>query len=119
MKKIFVLGALSLVLSVTGCAWRGDSWSTKNDEYNQLVAQAKNEIKLADKTGFLWSNTEQYLKFSEKSKDAADKAMKDGDSATAKKEFNEAMNLAQQALKDAQLAQQQARDNANPVAKFQ
>lgn len=117
MKKTLVLCALSLVLTVTGCAW-WDGWSTKNEEYNQLIAQAQNEIKLADKTGFLWSNTEQYLKDSKEAKAAADKAMKDGDRTTAKKEFDMAMKLAQQAMKQAQLAQQQARDNANPVAKY-
>lgn len=118
MKKTLVLCALSLALTVTGCAW-WDGWSTKNEEYNQLIAQAENEIKLSDKTGFLWSNTEQYLKDSKEAKTAADKAMKDGNSATAKNEFDKAMKLAQQAMKQAQLAQQQARDNANPVAKYQ
>ncbi len=118
MKKILVLGAMSLILTVTGCAW-WDSWSTKNEEYNQLIGQAENEVKLADKTGFLWSNTEQYLKDSKEAKAAADTAMNDGDSTTAKNEFNKAMKLAQQAMKQAQLAQQQARDNTNPVAKYQ
>jgi hypothetical protein len=117
MKKIFVLCALPLVLTMAGCASWGD-WSAKNDEYLQLIAQAENEVKLADKTGFLWSNTEQYLKDSKEAKAAADKAMKDGDGTTAKNEFDRAMKLAQQAMKQAQLAQQQARDNANPVAKY-
>ena len=118
MNKTLVLCALSLVLTVTSCAW-WDGWSTKNEEYNQLIAQAGNEVKLADKTGFLWNNTEQCLKDSKEAKAAADKAMTDGDSTTAKNEFDKAMKLAQQAMKQAQLAQQQARDNANPVAKYQ
>ena len=121
MKKTLMLCSLSLVLTVTGCAWWDnwwEGWSTKNEEYNKLVAQAENEIKLADKTGFLWTKTEGLLKDSKEAKAAADKAQKDGDRATAHKEFDTAMKLAQKALKQAQLAQQQARDNTNPPISY-
>ena len=121
MKKTLMLSSLSLVLTVTGCAWWDnwwEGWSTKNAEYNKLVAQAENEIKLADKTGFLWRDTEKFLKESKEAKAAADKAQKDGDRATAHKEFDTAMKLAQTAMQQAQMAQQQARDNANPVISY-
>lgn len=109
MKQTLMIG--TLVVALAGCAS-----VVNDDEYNKLAAQAENEIKLADKTGFQWLNTEKYMKDSKEAKAAADKALKDGDKATASKEFEKAMKLAKTALKEAQLAQQQARDNANPVA---
>jgi hypothetical protein len=111
MKQTLMIG--TLVIALAGCAS-----VVNDDEYNKLAAQAENEIKLADKTGFLWLNTEKYMKDSKEAKAAADKAMKDGDKTTASKEFEKAMKLAKNALKEAQLAQQQARDNANPVAVY-
>jgi malic enzyme len=109
MKQTLMIG--TLVVALAGCAG-----VVRNDEYTQLVVQAENEIKLADKTGFLWRDTEKFLKESKEAKAAADKAT---DRATKLKEFDKAMKLAQKALKQAQLAQQQARDNVNPVAKYQ
>jgi len=113
MKQTLTLMICTLVVALAGCAS-----VVNDDEYNKLAAQAKNEIKLADKTGFLWLNTEKTMKESKEAKAAADKAMKDGDKTTAKNEFDKAMKLANKAMKEAQLAQQQARDNANPVAVF-
>lgn len=104
-----------LAVAVTGCA----SGIIRNDEYNQLVAQAENEVKLADKTGFLWRDTDKFLKDSKEAKAAAEKAVKEGDRVTAYGEFDKAMKLAQKALKQAQLAQQQAKDNAHPAARFE
>ncbi|MBI3778629.1 MAG: hypothetical protein HY274_06915 [Gammaproteobacteria bacterium] len=103
----------TLVVALGGCAS-----IVRNDEYNTLAAQAENEIKLADKTGFLWRDTEKFLKDSKEAKAAAEKAEKGGDRVAAQAEFNKAMKLAQTALKEAQMAQQQARDNAKPVASF-
>ncbi|MHB8622382.1 MAG: hypothetical protein ACYC9J_05670 [Sulfuricaulis sp.] len=117
MKKTLMLYVLPIVLSMTGCAWR-DNWPTKNEQYNQLISQAEDEIKLADKAGFLWSNTQHYLQDSEEAKAAADKALENGDNSMADSDFDKAMKLAQQALNQAQLAQQQARANANPVIKY-
>jgi hypothetical protein len=111
MKQTLMIG--TLVVALAGCAS-----VVNDDEYTKLATQAENEIKLADKTGFLWLHTEKFMKDSKEAKAAADKAMKDGDRATAKSEFDKAMKLAKNALKEAQLAQQQARDNANPVAVF-
>ena len=111
MKQTLMIG--TLVVALAGCAG-----VVRDDEYTQLVVQAENEIKLAGKTGFLWRDTEKFLKDSKEAKAAADKAEKDGDRATAYKEFDKAMKLAQKAMKQAQMAQQQARDNADPVASF-
>ena len=104
MKQTLMIG--TLVVALAGCAS-----VVRDDEYTQLVVQAENEIKLADKAGFQWRDTEKFLKDSKEAKDAADKALKDGDRATAAKEFDKAM-------KQAQMAQQQARDNANPVVSY-
>ena len=111
MKQTLMIG--TLVVALAGCAS-----VVNDDEYNKLAVQAENEIKLADKAGFLWRDTEKFMKDSKEAKAAADKAEKDGDRATAKTEFDKAMKLAQKAMKQAQMAQQQARDNANPVASF-
>lgn len=108
MKQTLILCAITLALA--GCAGGIDQ-----NEYNQLVAEAENEIKLASQTGFLWNNTEKFLKESKVAMDAATAA---GDSATREKEFNKAMKLAKKALSEAKLAQQQAKDNANPNIRF-
>ncbi len=108
----------TLVIVLTGCA--GGSTSTaSNEAYAALVTQTENEIKLASKTGFLWLNTENILKDAQAAKDNADKARQAGDHAMADSEMSKATKLANKALKEAQLAQQQAKDNANPVASFQ
>lgn len=114
MKKALVLCSLTLALTATGCSWWWDD-SASTEEYNQLVTQAENEIKLANKTGFLWQNTEKFLKESKDAKTAADAA---SDRATKRKEFENAMKLAKKALKEAQLAQEQAKNNANPVITY-
>lgn len=104
MKHTLILCAITLAL--VGCA------STINkEEYNRLAEQAANEIKLANKTGFLWLHTEKFLKESKEAMAASDAA---SDSATRESEYNKAMKLAKKALQEAQLAQQQAKDNANP-----
>lgn len=108
MKHTLILCAITL--AIAGCA------STINkEEYNKLVEQTENEIKLASKSGFLWTNTEKFLKESREAMDAANAA---GDSATRESEYNKAMKLAKKALSEAKLAQQQAKDNANPAVRF-
>jgi hypothetical protein len=99
----------SLCLFAAGCATEGaapasSASATTDEEFTKLVAQAENEIKLANKTGFLWSKTEGHLK-------AAKDAMAKGDKETAVKK-------AKAAIKEAQLAQQQAKDQANAKAAF-
>ncbi|MCR4301562.1 MAG: hypothetical protein NUV51_08120 [Sulfuricaulis sp.] len=109
MKHTFIiLGAISL--AIVGCA---SSFNQK--EYDDLAAQAENEIKLAAKTGFLWANSEKFLK---ESKEAMEAATKAGDRASRVKESDKAMKLAKKALQEAKLAQQQAKDNANPDTKI-
>ncbi|MHB8533909.1 MAG: hypothetical protein ACYDBW_00495 [Sulfuricaulis sp.] len=119
MKKTLVLCSLFILLP--GCAWWDGIWNdspVNNDKYSQLSTQAENEIKLADKAGFLWTDTVNLMKESKDAKSAADKAAKDGDNTRAKSEFDMAMKFAKKALKEAQLAQQQAADNANPVISY-
>ena len=114
MKKALALCSLTLILTATGCAWwKGDS--AKKDAYNQLAEQAENEIKLANKTGFAWTNSDKFL---QESKAAINAALAAGDKATRESEYNKAMKLAKKALQEAKLAQQQAKDNANPDVRF-
>ena len=108
MKQTLILCAITLAL--VGCAGGIDQ-----NEYNQLVAQAENEIKLANQTGFLWNNTEKFLT---ESKEAMAAATAASDKATREKEYDKAMKLAKKALSEAKLAQQQAKDNANPSVRF-
>jgi predicted lipoprotein len=89
----------ALIISVLAVALTACASAAQDEEYNQLVTRAENEIKLAGAAGFLWRDTEQFLKESKEAHAAGDRDL--------------AFRLARQALKQAQLAQQQARDNAN------
>lgn len=108
MKQTLILCAITLAL--VGCAGGIDQ-----NEYNQLVSEAENEIKLANQTGFLWNNTEKFLTESREAMAAANAA---SDKATREKEYDKAMKLAKKALSEAKLAQQQAKDNAKPTIRF-
>jgi len=96
----------AISLAFVGCAT-----TVSKDEYNQVASQAENEIKLAKKSGFIWLNTEKFLK---ESKEHMDKAEAASDRATRVNESNTALKLAKKALAEAKLAQQQAKDNAKP-----
>ena len=97
MKKLVIVSLLAI--GVTGCAsMRADR------EYTDVVAKAESEIKLAQQSGFLWTNTEKFLEDAKAAKEAGD---------TAK-----ATQLAKKALDEAKLAQEQAKANANPQANF-
>ena len=98
MKKALFITTLALALA--GCA--GGQQADK--EYDDLVAKAKAEIKLADQTTFTWRDNDKFLK-------SADEAMKAGDR-------DKAIKLAKKAIKQAQLAQKQAKDNANAKPVF-
>lgn len=119
MKTALTLCALTLIMA--GCSWWNGigTESPQEANYSQLVTQAENEIKIAEKTGFLWNNTEKFLKDSKEAKIEADNARKSGDSTKADAEMAKAVKLVNKAIKEAQLAQQQARDNAAPVARFE
>ncbi len=67
--------------------------------FNALAVQAESEIREAEKAGFLWRDTEQLLA--------------DARKAHSEGQHDEATKLVQKSIKQAQLAQQQARDNAN------
>jgi hypothetical protein len=108
MKHMLLLGAISL--AIVGCAG-----GVNEKEYNELATQAENEIKLAKKSGFLWLHTEKFLK---ESKEAMAAATAAGDRATRGKESDKAMKLAKKALQEAKLAQQQAKNEANPDTKI-
>ncbi|MDX1488193.1 MAG: hypothetical protein R3268_08340 [Acidiferrobacterales bacterium] len=85
---------LALCAVLVGCA-SGAGPST----YDQLYAQAQSEVKTAKRMGFIWRDTELLL-------EQSGKAWEQGDKRRAKQ-------LAQEALEQARLAQQQARDQAN------
>lgn len=97
MKKALLASTLALALA--GCAG-----AALDKEYQQVVAQAEQEIKVADQMGFLWRDTEKFLKEAKEAYAAGDK--------------EKALKLAKKALKQAQLAQEQAKANANPVVRF-
>lgn len=106
----------TLIACVSALALTACAGGINKDEYNKLATEAENEIKLANKTGFLWNNTEKFLT---ESKAAMETALAAGDKATRKSEYDKAMKLAKKALAEAKLAQQQAKDNTNPAVKFQ
>ncbi|HDH00251.1 MAG TPA: SoxXA-binding protein [Nitrospirae bacterium] len=85
MKKVIIFAAL---LTLSACA------GTEGPSYDEVVAQAKKEMKVAKSMDALWRDTGKFLK-------KADKAKENGDDAKA-------MKLAKKALKQAQLAQAQS-----------
>lgn len=78
--------------------------ATPDDEFNRLAAQVESEIRAAEKTGFLWRDSERLLQ----------------DARTAQKEgrHDDARKLANRALKQAKLAQQQAQNGANTAPAY-
>lgn len=97
MKSTWVLLLLAIVL--TACAGSGRSSS-----YDDLYAQAQNEINVAKQMGFLWRDTERLLVDSRRAHEQGDKKL--------------AIELAQEAIEQAVLAQQQARQQSNPVVRY-
>ena len=93
MRKVSILAMLAF-LFLAGCATKGPS------AYDQLYSQASNEVNIAKQMGFLWRDTEKYLRESRLAQEQGDK--------------RKAKELAQRALNEAKMAQQQAREQANP-----
>lgn len=93
---IQILITVVLATLIAACA---NTPSTPEAEFNRLAVQVENEIRQAEKSGFLWRDTERYL-------EQARQARRQG-------REEEALELARKALMQAQLAQQQAKDNAN------
>lgn len=90
----------AMIVTLAGCASAGYS----QQDYNNVVKQAEAEIAVANKLGFTWRDTEKFLKESKKAHAAGD--------------MDKAMKLAKKALRQAQLAQQQAKEQANPRIAF-
>lgn len=88
-----------LITGLTGCVGPAASPSLES-QYQELAMQSENEIKLADATGFLWSNTEKFLEESRQAHTAGD--------------LEKAVKLAKKARDEAVLAQKQAGANADP-----
>ncbi|MFQ5760580.1 MAG: hypothetical protein ACE5HM_06355 [Acidiferrobacterales bacterium] len=82
-----------LVLSIAGC-------SSTGKKFDNLYVQAENEIKLAKQMGFLWRDTQAFLRQSKLAHEAGKKKL--------------AMELVKEALDQAKLAQQQAREQTDP-----
>lgn len=93
MRNLLIVIVVSLI---GACA---TAPTTPGEEFSQLASRVEKEIREAEKTGFLWRDTEKLLH-------DAHQAQRDG-------QHSRAMELANQALAQAQLAQQQAHDNAN------
>ncbi|MEK6550733.1 MAG: hypothetical protein AAB329_05940 [Pseudomonadota bacterium] len=97
MKKLLFIAVISLTL--TACA----SYRAVV-EYNNLAAEAASEISLAKKTGFLWSNTENFVKKAEEDKNAGN--------------IDDAIKGLKKAIREAKLAQAQAKEQANAKAPY-
>jgi hypothetical protein len=95
------LAATLVVLTFVACSTPPP---TGEEEFSKLSLEAEKEIRAADQLGFLWRDTEKLL----------------DDARTARKQnrHDEAMKLAQKALEQAKLAQQQAQANANAGPSF-
>jgi hypothetical protein len=98
MKRILAVAAIVTALSACTTG-RPSSPASASDDFARLAAEVEHEIRAAEKTGFLWRDTEQVLR-------EARLAQSEG-------RYDEATQLANKAMRQARLAQQQARDNAN------
>lgn len=96
MKKTILLTAC-LVLALSGCA-EMETKSAASPELDKAIADAEQAVASAKKVG-IWRDTEKTLK-----------AAKD---AKAAGKTDEAMKNAKKALKEAQLAEKQAKAEAN------
>jgi len=112
MRKILLTAAVAVALS--GCV----TYDKLAKETNDLIAQAETEIQAANKTEYLWRDTEKFLKGAQKTIAAAKKANAAGDSAKAKELAGKAKDLAAKARDQALMAQQQAKDNANAAPRY-
>jgi biopolymer transport protein ExbB/TolQ len=96
MKHTLLIVFVALLLSA--CASQGSA------SYPVLYAQARSEIKIAKEMGFLWRDTEVLLAASQ--------------DAYAKRDKKKAMQLVREAIAQARLAQEQAREQANPQVSY-
>jgi hypothetical protein len=98
MRTLLVVALASVLGACAGTT------TTPDDEFSQLAAQIEREIRAAEQTGFLWRDTERLLR--------------DARSAQKEGRHDDARKLANRALKQAQLAQQQARAGANAGPRY-
>jgi outer membrane murein-binding lipoprotein Lpp len=91
MKRLSFVVVLTLLIA--GC-------SSTGKRFDNLYVQAENEIKLAKQMGFLWRDTQAFLRQSKLAQEAGEKKL--------------AMELMKEALDQARLAQQQARQQTDP-----
>lgn len=98
MKRLIAVVAIAVALSACATG-RPTPTTSASDEFSRLAADVEREIRAAERTGFLWRDTEQILR--------------DARLAQAEGRYEDAKQLANRAMRQARLAQQQARDNAN------
>lgn len=104
MHKHKIVLTMALAAALSACAGqsatRGEaSGNVSKADVDQAIAHAQAEIKKAAKMDALWSNTEGYVKQAKAAESAGDNA--------------KALKLANQAAKDAQVAQAQAESQKN------
>lgn len=94
MQKVILVAVLALAVGACVTAGKGKS------SYEELYTRAQSEIRIAQQMGFLWRDTKKILARSKRAHELGDK--------------DEAMKLATEALRQARLAQEQAKEQANP-----
>ncbi|MCB1735490.1 MAG: hypothetical protein H6981_02185 [Gammaproteobacteria bacterium] len=108
LKKAVLLGSALSLAALAGHSMASDDAAPKVDPAAQAFAEAsaaaEAEIKKAGSTGFEWRDTAKFL-------EDADKIAKEGD-------IGKAMKLVAKAKQQAELAQKQAADQANPTWHF-
>ena len=92
MKRLSFVIVLTLLIA--GCA------TGRSSTFDNLYVQAENEIRLAKQMGFLWRDTQAFLRQSKLAYEAGEKKL--------------AMELVKEALDQARLAQLQARQQTDP-----
>lgn len=95
MKKIAIM-AMTAALTLAACA-TGPSMSEQ--DANNAISAAKSELNKAKNVNYAWRDTGKMIK-------AAEKAAKEG-------EYEKAVDLANEAEKQSELAQQQYRETRN------
>ena len=105
MKRFLtIVAVISTLAACSPARHPTNAAAASNDEFSLLAARVETEIRAAEKTGFLWRDTEQILR--------------DARTAQRNERHDEAVQLANKALRQAQLAQQQARDSANAAPMY-
>jgi len=107
MRKLLIIAMSTAVLALSGCAYQQLQSDTK-----KVIPQAEAEMEQANKAKFLWRDTGKILKAAKAASAEAKTAWEAGDGKKAKELAEKANKDAHKALKQAQLAQVQAKDQA-------